>query len=112
MVTKFMAPKKKGNLAHTKKAPSEIRATDSQAARTAIYLLPLYAVYMNRDCYVAIRTNGRLDFLTKKRKQNPLPKGDASSAEATPGRVQKDERGEARLAITTPNCGPHLELGH
>ena len=69
-----MAPKKKGNLAHTKKAPSEIRATDSQAARTAIYLLPLYAVYMNRDCYVAIRTNGRLDFFDKKTKTEPVAK--------------------------------------
>ena len=32
-------------------------------------------------------------------------------AEATPGIVGRAERGEARRANTTPNGGPHLELG-
>ena len=36
---------------------------------------------------------------------------DASTAEAAPGRVGRDEQGEARRANTTPNGGPHLELG-
>ena len=46
----------------------------------------------------------------KKRKQHP-PQGDhASTAEAAPGRVGRDEQGEARRANTTPNGGPHLEL--
>ena len=44
------------------------------------------------------------------RKQNPLPGHDASMAEAAPGRVERDERGEARRAHTTPNGGPHLDL--
>ena len=33
------------------------------------------------------------------------------TAEAAPGRVGRDEQGEARRANTTPNGGPHLELG-
>ena len=32
-------------------------------------------------------------------------------AEAASGRVRRDEQGEARRANTTPNGGPHLELG-
>ena len=49
--------------------------------------------------------------LTKKRKQRPLPGDDASTAEAASGRVGRDEQGEAGRANTTPNGGPHLELG-
>ena len=30
---------------------------------------------------------------------------------AAPGRVERDEQGEARRANSTPNGGPHLELG-
>ena len=48
---------------------------------------------------------------TKKRKQHPPPGDDASTAEAVFGVVGRDERGEARQANTTPNCGPHLEPG-
>ena len=51
------------------------------------------------------------DVLIKKRKQHPPPGDDASTAEAAPGRVGRDEQGEARRANTTPNGGPHLELG-
>ena len=40
-----------------------------------------------------------------------LPGGDASTADAAPGRVERDEQGEARRANTTPNGGPHLERG-
>ena len=36
---------------------------------------------------------------------------DASTAEASPGRVRRGEQGEARRANSTPNGGPHLELG-
>ena len=39
-----------------------------------------------------------------------MPGDDASTAEAAPGRVERDEKGEARRANTTPKGGPHLEL--
>ena len=51
------------------------------------------------------------DTLTKKRKQHPSQGDDASGAAAILGRVGRDEQGEARRANTTPNGGPHLELG-
>ena len=34
-----------------------------------------------------------------------------TTAEAAPGRVGRDERGEARRANSTPNGGPYLMLG-
>ena len=49
--------------------------------------------------------------LTQKRKQHPTPGDGASTAEAAPGRVGRDEQGEARRANTTPTGGPYLELG-
>ena len=51
------------------------------------------------------------DISIKKRKQYPPPGDDASTAEASPGKVGRDEQGEARRANATPNGGPHLELG-
>ena len=51
-----------------------------------------------------------LDILTKKRKEHPPQGDDASTAEAAPGRVGRDEQCEAHRANTTPNGGPHLEL--
>ena len=48
----------------------------------------------------------------QKREQHPSAGDDASTAEATSGRVRRDEPGEARRANTTPNGGPQLELGH
>ena len=32
-------------------------------------------------------------------------------AEAAPGRIGRDDQGEARRENTTPNGGPHLDLG-
>ena len=52
----------------------------------------------------------RCDILTKKRKRHPSQRDGASTAEAAPGGVGREERGEARRANTTPNGGPHLEL--
>ena len=40
--------------------------------------------------YLYVWTDARLDFLTKKQ-QNPLPRDHASTAEAVPGRVGRDE---------------------
>ena len=48
----------------------------------------------------------------KNEKKHPSPGDDASTAEAAPGRVRRDEQGEARRANTTPNGVSHLELGH
>ena len=60
--------------------------------------------------YLYVRIDG-WDILAKKRKQQPPPGDDASTAEAAPGRVGRDEQGVARRANTSPNGGPHLELG-
>ena len=70
----------------------------------------MFLVYIDRDWYVPIRTNGRLDTLTKTRKHNPLPGDDASTAEGAPDRVETHEQGEWRQANTTPNGEPHLQL--
>ena len=48
--------------------------------------------------------------LTKKRKQHPSHGDDTNTAELAPGRVGRDDHGEARRVNTTPNGGPHLEL--
>ena len=58
-------------------------------------------LYVRRDAW---------GMLAKKQKQHPPPGDDTSTAEAAPGRVGKDEQGEARRANTTPNDGPNLEL--
>ena len=39
----------------------------------------------------------------KKRKKHPAPGGEASTAEAAPGRVGRGEQFEARRANSTPN---------
>ena len=66
---------------------------------------------VDRDWYVPVRTNIRLDILTKKQEQNPLPGDDASTVEAAPSRVERNEQGEARRANTIPNGGPRFERG-
>ena len=60
--------------------------------------------------YLYVRIDAR-GVLTKKRKKHPSPGDEASTAKTTPGRVGRDEQREARRANTTPNGGPHLELG-
>ena len=42
-----------------------------------------------------------LDILTEARKEQPPQGNDASTAEAAPGRVGRDEQGEAHRANTT-----------
>ena len=46
-----------------------------------------------------------------KKTKTALPGDDTRTGEAASGRVGRDEHGEARRANTTPNGGPHLELG-
>ena len=60
--------------------------------------------------YVRVRIES-WDILIKNRKQHPSQGDGASTAETTPGRVGRDEQGEARRANTTQNGRPHLELG-
>ena len=60
--------------------------------------------------YLSVRIDN-LDILTRKRKEHSSQGDDASTAEATPSRVGRGEQGAARRANTTPNGGPHLELG-
>ena len=56
-------------------------------------------------------TLGAYLVLIKNRKQHPPPGDNASTAEAAPGKVERDEQGEARQANITPNGGPHPQLG-
>ena len=49
--------------------------------------------------------------MIKKGSQHPSQGDDASTAEATPGRVGRDEEGEARQENTKTNLGCHFELG-
>ena len=51
------------------------------------------------------------DILTTKWKQYPSTGDDASTADVAPSRVGRGTQGEARRANSTPNGGPHLELG-
>ena len=97
--------KKKGKC-HTKKTASGIRTTDTEVRRAATYLLPHSVYGIHRPRLVYIYTYVQIDVwenLTKKRKQHPPPGDDASTAEAAPGKVGRDEQGEARRANTTPN---------
>ena len=59
--------------------------------------------------YLYVRVDA-WEILTKKRKQHPTLGDDASTAEAAPGRVRRDEQGETRRENTTLNGGLHLEL--
>ena len=72
---------------------------------------PLYFLYALTDIgmYLHVLIDA-WDILTKKRKQHPSAGDNVSTAEAAPGRVGKDEQGEARRANSTPNGGLHLEL--
>ena len=55
--------------------------------------------------------NLQFDILAKRTKEHPPQGDDASTAKADPGRVGRDEQGEAHRANSTPDVGPHLELG-
>ena len=59
--------------------------------------------------YLYVRTDA-WEKITQKRKQHPPPGDYASTAEAAPGRVGRDEQGGARRPNSTPKGGPHLEL--
>ena len=77
----------------------------------AIYFSTIRFLARNAsDWYLSIRTNHMWEILTKKRKQHPSQGDDESTAGVAPGRVGRDEHGEARRANRTPNGGPHLEL--
>ena len=61
--------------------------------------------------YVRIDKWDRNSYFDQKTKTAPLPGRDASTAKAAPGRVGRGEQREARRANSTPNGGPHLDLG-
>ena len=89
---------------HTKKA-FQVSKRGRRGRRQGSTRYPtLFLVYIARDWYVSVRTNRRLGYFDKKRKQN-------SPQAAASDRVGRDEQGEARRANTTLNGGPHLELG-
>ena len=102
-------------MTHTKKTRHprfEPRTPMSQTQRPTCY--PSLFLAYNRPRLVCIYTYIEIDVwekLTKKRKQHLPLRDDASTAEAAPGRVGRDDQGEAHRANTTPNGGPHLELG-
>ena len=89
LATKYMVPTKSNEIGTQKKAPPRNRTADSEISRTATYLLPNYVACIHGTWLVC--TNRRLDILTKKQNQNPLPEDDARTAEAAPGRVERDE---------------------
>ena len=66
-----------------------------------IYLIDVY-LYVRIDVWKT---------LTKKRKQHPPQRDDASTVSAATCRVWGGEQGEARPAISAPKSGPHLDLG-
>ena len=69
-----------------------------------------YMITCQYYLYLYVRIDN-LIFRPQKRKGH-LPQGDdASTPEAAPGRVGRDEQGEANRAKTTPSGRPHLELG-
>ena len=78
-----------------------------------VQLLNLCYEICRIDMYLYVRkdTRDRNKTFVQKEKQHPSPGDDVSMAEAASGRVRRDEQGEARRANTTPNGGPHLELG-
>ena len=82
-VTKYMAPTKKKKTRYPRFEPPTL----SQQGQRPTCFPALFLVYIDRDRYVAIRTNRRLENLTKRRKQNPLLGNDASTAAAAPSRV-------------------------
>ena len=94
-----------------KKAPSRSETlTLILHRRRPTYYPTRCFLYLDHDWYVPLCTIRRLEILTKKRKQNKLPGDDASTGEAAPEKLT-DEKGEAGRAKTTPNGGPHLDLG-
>ena len=60
--------------------------------------------------YLYVRIDAWI-FWQKKRKQNPLTGDDASTGEAAPGGLERDEKCEARRPSTTPNGGPQGVYG-
>ena len=71
-----------------------------------IFTLKLTRIYT----YEYVLEIGTTIVKKQQRNQHASPGGNASTAEAAPGRFGRGEQGEARRANTTPNGGPPLEL--
>ena len=90
------APKKK-NVSTPRNEPATSYSHGVQATSQPLVVLHDFVV----ELFVSICTK-------KNRKEHPPQGDDASTAEADPGRVGRDEQGEAHRANTTPNGAPHL----
>ena len=62
-----------------------------------------------RSTYTYEYTRGK-KYFDEKTKTAPLPGRRREHGRGRPGRVGRDEHGEARRANITPNGGPHFEL--
>ena len=78
-----------------------------------VQLLSLFHDICQIDMYLYLRieARGRNSNFDLETKTSPSPGHDPSTAESACGRAGRDEQGEAHRANTTPNGGPHLELG-
>ena len=107
--------KKSQKRTRMKETPSETRSTDVEVAGTATCLLPhSICIQKPRLWYVYIGTNTvyiRLGNIYQKTKTAPAARRLREHSRGRPGRVGRDEQGEARRANTTRNGGPHFELG-
>jgi len=109
----FYTGTKKGNCHTQKKHPGFGPWTPRSEGHHPTCYHTVFLVYIDPEGYVSIRTNICLGKNDQKRKHRPPPGDDTSTAtaEAAPGRVGRDEQGEARRANTALNGGFQLELG-
>ena len=113
LVTNDMPPTKKVKLApEDKKGPSKFEPLTLRLHGQLLTCYPTTKVglsYIDRDWYVSVRTNRRLDRLTKT-KTEPVAGRRREHDRGRP-RQSRDGQGEARRANITSKGGPHLELG-
>ena len=85
------------------------RASDLILSKSASYLSTLsYEIPYQNSVYLYVWIE---IWIFWPKGKHPRQGDDTSTAEAAPGRVGRDEQGEVHRAITTPNSGPHLEVG-
>ena len=103
---------KKRKMAHNKNDMRYLNHRPWASSDRDLPDIPLYSflVYVDRGWCVPIRRSRRLAYLDQETKTVPLPGRRREHGRDYPGRVGRDEQGEARRANTTPNEGPHLEL--
>ena len=60
--------------------------------------------------YIHVQIDNLILFDKKKQQEHPQQRDDASTADADPGRVGRDEQVETRPGNSAPKGGPQLEL--